>query len=145
MNNPVDQPSQRPLPELLRFVLEHLRNLRLKGPEGLLNEEYARVWHWSCSAGNSLADKVEDLRADGYERWESGDEASIELFGENGIPQAKVFTRRAIHDLTRLGRSWRVRSASGNIDIKRFDSKEVPRLVELQATIEDVRKEDIKE
>jgi hypothetical protein len=103
------------------------------------------VWHWLCSAGNSLADNIEDLRADGYERWESGDEASIELFSENGIPQAKVFTQRAIHDLTRLGRSWRVRSASGDIDTERFDPKEVPRLVELQATIEDVRKEDIKE
>jgi hypothetical protein len=96
------------------------------------------------SAGNKLIDTVKDLTLNGHQRWENGDEACIELFGGNSVPQAKEFTHRVMHDLCRLGRSYHRRSSTANIDTKRFDPWNVPRFKGLQATIEDGKHENNK-
>jgi hypothetical protein len=94
------------------------------------------------TAGNKLIDQIEDLRFQGYERWETGDEASVELFGRLGVPKGKEFLQTAMRELDFLGTRWHANSTVANIDTQRFDPGQVPRLVELEATIKDVKMED---
>ena len=139
MDDPYNQPLDGPLPELVRFVLEQMRNLDLKGPDKLPREEYPRVWCTLSFAGNHLVDRIETLRLREHEQWETGDQASFELFGENRVSRAKVFTQRVVTDLARLGQSWHRLSVTASIDTQRFDPEQVPLRQELQVTVEDGR------
>ena len=142
MDEPTVQTPEQTLPELVRFTLEHLRNLQLKGPSTLQAEHYAKIWHSLSTAGKKLVDQIDDLRFNGYERWETGDEASVELFGRLGVPKGKEFLQTAMRELASLGTRWHASSTVANIDTQRFDPGQVPCLVELEATIEDIKLED---
>ena len=145
MDDPNAQTPEQTLPKLVRFMLEHLRNLRLKGPSTLQHEHYAKVWQSLAFAGNKLIDQIKDLRFQGYERWETGDEATVELFGRLGVPKGKEFLQTAMRELAFLGTRWHANSTVANIDTQRFDPGQVPHLVELEATIKDVKMEDVEE
>lgn len=136
--------SERPLPELVGLMLEHLRSLRLAGPPTLQAEHYAKIWRSLSTAGNNLIKTIEGLRDDDYGRWETGDAASIELFGENCVPKAKKFLQDVTRELYSLGITWHVNPAGASIDTQRFDPERVPRLVEPGATGGDVKMEDVK-
>lgn len=104
MDEPTAQTSEQTLPGLIRFTLEHLRNLRLKGPPNFQHEQYAEVWQALAAAGNSLIDQIENLRFEGHEQWETGDEASIQQFGSRfAVPQGKEFMRNVLRELGSLG------------------------------------------
>lgn len=62
MDDPTAQTAEQTLPELVRFVLEHPRNLRLKGPSTLQQERYAKAWQSLAIAGNKLIERIEDVR-----------------------------------------------------------------------------------
>ena len=103
MDEPTAQTSEQTLPGLIRFTLEQLRNLRLKGPPNFQHEQYAEVWQALAAAGNSLIDQIENLRFEGHEQWETGDEASIQQFGRFAVPQGKEFMRNVLRELGSLG------------------------------------------
>lgn len=103
MDEPTAQTSEQTLPGLIRFTLEQLRNLRLKGPPNFQHEQYAEVWQALAAAGNSLTDQIENLRVEGHEQWETGDEASIQQFGRFAVPQGKEFMRNVLRELGSLG------------------------------------------
>lgn len=52
------QTSERTLPGLIHITLEHLRNLRLKGPPTFQHEHYAQAWQYLARAGNKLIDRI---------------------------------------------------------------------------------------
>ena len=105
------QTSGQTMPELIHITLEHLRNLRLKGPPTFQHEHYAQAWQYLARAGNKPIDRIEDLRWEGHERWETGDEASIQVFGRNGVPQGKEFLRNVMRELASLGTTSHLSSA----------------------------------
>ena len=143
MDDLVAQTSKRSLPDLVRFVLEHLRNLRLKSPAKFQHEVYAQAWRSLCAAANQLIDNIENLKLDGHGEWETGDEASTELFGKLSVPKAKEFLQRVLRELAHLGTKWHTSSASAGIDTQRFDADQIPLLEEIHATIEDIKFEDV--
>lgn len=143
MDDATAQTPDQTLPELVRFVLEHLRNLRLKGPSTLQHEHYAKVWQSLSTAGNKLIERIEDLRFHGYEQWETGDEASVQLFGRLGVPKCKKVLQNVMREFASLGTKWHVSSTLASIDTQPFNPDQVPRLVELEAVIEDVKMEDV--
>lgn len=135
--------SELTLPELVRFTLEHMRNLRLKGPSTLKDEHYAMIWRALSTASNKLVETIEELRFKGQEQWETGDDASYQQFGNISVPQGKEFLRDVIRELASLGTKWHTSSTSASIDTQRFDPDHVPRLVEFEAVIEDGKVEDV--
>jgi hypothetical protein len=145
MDDLTAQTRENTLPELVRFMLEHLRNLRLKGPSTLQQEHYAKVWQSLATAGNKLIERIDDLRFHGFERWETGDEASVKLFGRLGVPKSKEVLQNLMRELASLGTKWHVSSTLASIDTQPFDPDQVPRLVELEAAVEDVKMEDVKQ
>ena len=142
MDDLTAQTSERTFPELVRSMLEHLHNLRLKGPSTLKYEDYAMFWRSLSTAGNRLIDTIEDLRLDGHDQWETGDEASIQQFGELSTAQGKKHLRVVIRELASLGTKWHVSSVSANIATQRFDPSHIPRLVEFETVVEDGKVED---
>jgi hypothetical protein len=143
MDDPNAQTPEQTLPKLVTFMLKHLRNLRLKGPSTLQHEHYAKVWQSLAVAGNKLIERIEDLRSNGYGRWETGDETSVQLFGRLGVPKSKEFLQNVVLELASLGTKWHVSSTLASIDTQPFDPDQVPRLVELEAVTEDVKMEDV--
>ena len=143
MDDLVAQTSKRSLPDLVRFVLEHLHNLRLKSPANFQYEVYAQAWRSLCAAANQLIDNIENLKLDGHGERETGDEASTELFGKLSVPKAKEFLQRVLRELAHLGTKWHMSSASAGIDTQRFDADQIPLLEELHATVEDIKFEDV--
>jgi hypothetical protein len=141
MDDPNAQTPEQTLPKLVTFMLKHLRNLRLKGPSTLQHEHYAKVWQSLAVAGNKLIERIEDLRSDGYGRWETGNKASVQLFGRLGVPKSKEFLQNVMRELASLGTKWHVSSTLASIDTQPFDPYQVPRLVELEAAVEDVKTE----
>lgn len=138
------QTSGQTMPELIHITLEHLRNLRLKGPPTFQHEHYAQAWQYLARAGNKPIDRIEDLRWEGHERWETGDEASIQVFGRNGVPQGKEFLRNVMRELASLGTTSHLSSAPAITDTQRFDPDQVPRLQDFEEPGADVNMEDFK-
>lgn len=142
MDEPTAQTAEQTLPELIRFMLEHMRGLRLKGPPTFQPEHYADVWQALVAASNYLINQIEDLRFEGHGQWETGDEASIQQFGRLAVPQGKEFLRRVLRELASLGTKWHLSSTRAGIDTQPFDPNQVPRLLELEAPIVDIKMED---
>ena len=111
------------------------------------------AWRLLAAAGNHLIDKIEDLRFGDCDWWETGDKASIELFGRLGVPKAKEFLQEVMLELDFLGTKWKVGSAHASIDTKPFDADKIPRLAEVEnedvdmeeVNTEDVEMEDVNE
>jgi len=143
MDDLTTQTLNRSFPELIHSTLENLRNLRLEGPPALQAENYAKVWRSLSTAGNNLMETIEDLRLDGHERWETGDTASVELFGRLAVPQAKEFLQNVMSELASLGTTSHANSDHTIIDTRRFDLDRVPLLVKREATDGDVKMEDV--
>jgi len=142
MDDPTAQTAEQTLPELIRFMLEHMRGLQLKCPPTFQPEDYVNVWQYLAAAGNYLIDQIEDLRFEGHGQWESGDEASIQQFGRLAVPQGKEFLRRVLRELASLGTKWHLSSTRAGIDTQPFDPNHVPRLLELETPIVGVKMED---
>lgn len=130
MDDPTTQTSEQTLPELIRFMLEHMRGLRLRGPPTFQHEHYAQVWQYLAAAGNELVDLIEDLRFDGPGQWETGDEASIQEFGRLSVPKGKEFLQTVMREMASLGTKWHLSPTHAGIDTQRFAPNLVPRLVE---------------
>lgn len=121
MDDAVAQASTQPLPELVRVVLRNIRSLQLAAPSTFQHEQHAQVLTSLSAACDKLSGTVEDHRLNpGHERWETGDEASIELFGELSVRQAKEFLQRVMHELAYLGIQDSTQSTS-TIDAQLFD------------------------
>jgi len=141
MDEPTAQATEPTLPELIRFMLEHMRGIQLKCPPTFQPEDYVNVWQYLAAAGNYLIDQIEDLRSKGLDQWETGDEASVQQFGRLSVPQGKKFLQTVIREMASLGTKSHVTSARAGIDTQPFDPNLVPRLVESEALVEGVRRE----
>lgn len=51
MDGPTAQTAEQPLPELIRFMLEHMQGLQLEGPPTSQPEDCVNAWQSLAAAG----------------------------------------------------------------------------------------------